>query len=256
MHEGIPILNFLVPKAFTHEDGKLTGVAVREGRSAVTTTRAAASWCRPASRTSTIECDDVLVADRPGERLPLDRARHRHRVRRVGHAGGRRDRRCSRRSPSVFFGGDAAFGPEEHHLGRRARPRGGDLDRQASATARTSATRPPPGVTLVSPEDGHPRVELRQRHLAATSATRCRCATQAVALQNVKVEVELGFDRALGYAEAQRCLNCDVQTVFADDAVHRVRRLRRHLPDGLHHLHRQRRGGDLRTRLQRAGART
>ena len=34
-----------------------------------------------------------------------------------------------------------------------------------------------------------------------------------------------------------------MQTVFAEPAVHRVRRLRRHLPDGLHHLHRQRRGG-------------
>ena len=26
MHEGIPILNFLVPKEFTHRHGKLTGV--------------------------------------------------------------------------------------------------------------------------------------------------------------------------------------------------------------------------------------
>ena len=26
MHEGIPILNFLVPKEFVHENGKLTGV--------------------------------------------------------------------------------------------------------------------------------------------------------------------------------------------------------------------------------------
>ena len=39
--------------------------------------------------------------------------------------------------------------------------------------------------------------------------------------------------------EAQRCLNCDVQTVFTVAALHRVRRLRRHLPDGLHHLHRR-----------------
>ena len=36
------------------------------------------------------------------------------------------------------------------------------------------------------------------------------------ALTNVKVEVELGFDQELGAAEAQRCLNCDVQTVFAE----------------------------------------
>ena len=35
-------------------------------------------------------------------------------------------------------------------------------------------------------------------------------------LKNIKVEVELGFDKDLGYNEAQRCLNCDVQTVFTE----------------------------------------
>jgi ferredoxin len=33
-------------------------------------------------------------------------------------------------------------------------------------------------------------------------------------LKDIKVEVELGYDAKTGYAEAQRCLNCDVQTVF------------------------------------------
>src|SRR6266700_483568 len=37
----------------------------------------------------------------------------------------------------------------------------------------------------------------------------------SIALKNIKVEVELGFDAAQAFAEAQRCLNCDVQTVFA-----------------------------------------
>jgi formate dehydrogenase beta subunit len=37
-----------------------------------------------------------------------------------------------------------------------------------------------------------------------------------LALANIKVEVELGFDQKLALAEAERCLNCDVQTVFAD----------------------------------------
>jgi ferredoxin len=37
-----------------------------------------------------------------------------------------------------------------------------------------------------------------------------------LALKSIKVEVELGFDPKLAFAEAQRCLNCDVQTVFAD----------------------------------------
>jgi ferredoxin len=34
-------------------------------------------------------------------------------------------------------------------------------------------------------------------------------------LKNIKVEVELGFDLKTAWKEAQRCLNCDVQTVFA-----------------------------------------
>jgi formate dehydrogenase beta subunit len=39
---------------------------------------------------------------------------------------------------------------------------------------------------------------------------------KVVALKDVRLEVELGFDRALGYREAERCLNCDVETVFAE----------------------------------------
>ena len=62
MHEGIPILNYLVPKAFVHESGKLTGMTLREGRGGLRRRRAAAAWCPPASPTQCFECDDVLVA--------------------------------------------------------------------------------------------------------------------------------------------------------------------------------------------------
>ena len=41
-------------------------------------------------------------------------------------------------------------------------------------------------------------------------------ADKKLSLSNIKMEVELGFDRELGAQEAQRCLNCDVQTVFTD----------------------------------------
>jgi ferredoxin len=42
-------------------------------------------------------------------------------------------------------------------------------------------------------------------------------ADAQLALKSIRVEVELGFDLAAGLKEAQRCLNCDVQTVFSDD---------------------------------------
>jgi ferredoxin len=37
------------------------------------------------------------------------------------------------------------------------------------------------------------------------------------ALASIRVEVELGFDAATAFKESQRCLNCDVQTVFNRD---------------------------------------
>ena len=37
------------------------------------------------------------------------------------------------------------------------------------------------------------------------------------ALSDIKMEVELGFDQDMGLREAQRCLNCDVQTVFTEN---------------------------------------
>ena len=39
---------------------------------------------------------------------------------------------------------------------------------------------------------------------------------QVIAMKDIRVEVELGFDKRLGYLEAERCLNCDIQTVFTD----------------------------------------
>src|SRR5205807_3513621 len=37
-----------------------------------------------------------------------------------------------------------------------------------------------------------------------------------IAHKDIRAEVELGYDVRTAYAEAQRCLNCDVQTVFSD----------------------------------------
>ena len=55
---------------------------------------------------------------------------------------------------------------------------------------------------------------LRQRDhpRSPVSSPPCR---DAVALKNIQTEVELGFDLKQALGEAQRCLNCDVQTVFS-----------------------------------------
>ena len=50
MHEGILILNFLVPKEVTHVDGRLTGMVFEKVR-AEYDAKGRARWCRPASPT-------------------------------------------------------------------------------------------------------------------------------------------------------------------------------------------------------------
>jgi ferredoxin len=42
-------------------------------------------------------------------------------------------------------------------------------------------------------------------------------ADKTLTLKDRKKEVELGFDQLTGFKEAQRCLNCDVQTVFTEN---------------------------------------
>jgi formate dehydrogenase beta subunit len=75
--------------------------------------------------------------------------------------------------------------------------------------------RPPPHVNLMSQKmgihewsyDNAPANDLRFK---------VPWAAAEKALASIKVEVELGFDAATAFKEAQRCLNCDVQTVFTD----------------------------------------
>ena len=136
MHEDIPILNFLVPKEFTHDNGKLTGVAVREGQGRM---RRQGPPQAGADRRAgpAFPLRRRAGRGRPGERLPLDRARRRHRVRQMGHAQGRsQDHGLDQ--PEGVLRRRRRVRPEEHHLGGGARPRRRALDPQDAVAARTS----------------------------------------------------------------------------------------------------------------------
>ncbi len=86
-----------------------------------------------------------------------------------------------------------------------------------SAAARTSPIRPPPLVNLMSQKMG---IHEWSYDNAISNDQRFKVPLKdvSIALKNIKVEVELGFDAAQAFAEAQRCLNCDVQTVFTSKA--------------------------------------
>jgi ferredoxin len=119
-------------------------------------------------------------------------------------------------NPKVFFGGDSAFGPENiiwasAHAHQAAISihllcQGKDLKKD----------RPPEGLNLLSTKMGMHEWAYDAEHDPAIRNI-VPLVEKKAALANVKVEVELGFDIELGAAEAQRCLNCDVQTVFTDN---------------------------------------
>ena len=212
MHEGIPILNFLVPLAFTHDDGRLTGVnfeTVRpeyddQGRRRLVPT---------GDPVTHIPCDDVLVAVGQENSFPwIERD--------IGLEFDKWDMPVvsevsfASTNPKVFFGGDAAFGPK-NIIWAVAHGHDAAISIHRFCHGEDPNVRPDPGVTLVSQKMGIHEwsydndVSLEQRN-------RVPLRELKEALRNVRIEVELGFDGETGFREAERCLNCDIETVFKE----------------------------------------
>ena len=209
-HEGIPIINFHVPKAFTHDNGKLTGVTFEiveatyddKGRRALVASGVADVH---------VPCDDVLVAIGQENSFPwIERD--------VGIDFDQWgmpvvDKTTMQASlPRVFFGGDAAFGPK-NIIWAVAHGHEAAISIDKFCFSDDVAIRPPPMMNLLSQKMG---IHEWSYDNAITGDLRYKVPLKdvSIALKNIRVEVELGFDAKLGYKEAQRCLNCDVQTVF------------------------------------------
>jgi NADPH-dependent glutamate synthase beta subunit-like oxidoreductase/ferredoxin len=209
-HEGIPILNFLAPKAFTHENGKLTGVTFQKMHW-VTDEKGKKSLLPSGEPDQHFECDEVLVAVGQENAFPWIE-------RELGMAFDKWgmpvvDSVSMQSSiPNVFFGGDAAFGPK-NIIWAVAHGHDAAVSIDLFLNDEAVKQRPPPGTSMMSTKmgihewayDNDPSLDLRFKVPQVAND---------IALKNVKVEVEKGFDLNLGYKEARRCLNCDVQTVF------------------------------------------
>ncbi len=114
--------------------------------------------------------------------------------------------------PNVFFGGDAAFGPK-NIIWAVAHGHAAAVSIEKYLNGEDVAERPPPGVTVISQKMGIHEWSY-DNDVANDQRYKVAHRDKAIALKDVKAEVELGFDQAIGFKEAQRCLNCDVQTVF------------------------------------------
>ena len=209
-HEGIPILDCLVPTAFLHADGKLTGMrfdAVRAVRGA-DGKRQLVPTGEPAQ---VFACDEVLVAVGQENAFPwIERdagiAFNEHGMPQLDVVSLQSSR------PNVFFGGDAALGPK-NIIWAVAQGHAAAISIDKFLHGEDVARRPPPGVTLVSQKMG---IHEWTYDNAVSPDSRHKVPWRDVnaSLRNIKVEVELGFDVQAAWKEAQRCLNCDVQTVF------------------------------------------
>ena len=214
MHEGIPIVNFHVPKAFVHDTGRLVGMTFEivearyddRGRRSLVPTGAPDAF---------FECDDVLVAVGQENAFPwierdcgiafdewglpvLGEGTHQSTL------------------PQVFFGGDAAFGPKNIITAvAHGHEAAVSIDRLLSGE--DVRQRPPPMTNLVSQKMGIHEWSY-DNDTSLDERFKVPWAKAEQALASIKVEVELGFDAATAFKEAQRCLNCDVQTVFTEQA--------------------------------------
>jgi len=211
-HEGIPILNFLVPKEFIIRNGKLGGMTFEKVK-AVYDEKGRRSLVKTGEPDQFFECDDVLVAvgqenafpwierdsgiefDKSG--LPvLDKVTFQASV------------------PHVFFGGDSAFGPK-NIIWAVAHGHDAAVSIDKLLNQENTRERPPPGVSLMSQKMGIHEWSY-DSEITEDQRFKVPWADIKATLKNVKMEVELGFDVATAWKEAQRCLNCDVQTVFTD----------------------------------------
>ena len=210
-HEGIPIHNYLVPKEFTHENGKLTGITFEKVKAEFD----AKGWRKLVSAGEPDQhfpCDDVLVAVGQENAFPwIERD--------CGIEFGDWDMpkvdAVTFRSthPKVFFGGDAAFGPK-NIIWAVAHGHEAAVSIDKMLNGEDIADRPLPAVEVVSQKMGIHEWSY-DNAIEPDHRYKVPLRDKAIALKDIKAEVELGFDVDLALKEAGRCLNCDIQTVFA-----------------------------------------
>jgi len=213
-HEGIPILNYLVPKEFVLRNGKLSGM-IFEKVQAKYDEKGRRNLVPTGEPDQHFECDDVLVAVGQENAFPwiepdsgiafddshmpvLDKVTFQTSV------------------PNVFFGGDSAFGPK-NIIWAVAHGHDAAISIDKLLQKEDIRQRPAPEMNLMSQKMGIHEWSY-DSEIAVDQRFKVPWADIKKTLKNVKMEVELGFDAATAWKEAQRCLNCDVQTVFTAEA--------------------------------------
>ena len=211
MHEDIPILDNHVPKSFHVENGQLKGMffekvmAVYEGGKRKLVPTGEPEVFVPA--------DDVIIAIGQENKFEWIEKN-------VGIDFDEWDmpvldkKTFASTRPGVFFGGDAALGPK-NVITAVAQGHQAAISIDLFCKGEDIQDRPAPDVKLFSTKMGIHEwaydndITIDQRFIVPQE-------DKKITLRDRKKEVELGFDLKTAFKEAQRCLNCDVQTVFTE----------------------------------------
>jgi len=204
--EGVQIVVNHAPKRFVVENGRLTGMEFER-----------LQWDADAKQSTVmgavvIPCDDVILAIGQENAFPwIERD--------LGIEVGEWDmpivdeRTMQSTRPGVFFGGDSAFGPKniiwavEH--GHQAA-----ISIHNLCSGLPVEKRPPMGMTLASQKMG---LAEWSYHNDYNPSTRQRMTHVELArrFEQLDIEVETGFTAEQTAREVQRCLNCDIETMFS-----------------------------------------
>ncbi|HSV36559.1 MAG TPA: FAD-dependent oxidoreductase [Ramlibacter sp.] len=214
MHEGIPILNFHVPKAFVHEGGKLKGMSF-EIVEAVYDDKGRRKLVPTGQPDAFFECDEVLVAVGQENAFPWIERDCGIAFDEWGLPKLFNDTFQSTVT-KVFFGGDAAYGPK-NIITAVAHGHEAAVSIDRFLHGEQTYVRPAPMTNLMSQKMGIHEWSY-DNDTSNDLRFKVPWAAAEKALASIKVEVELGFDVATAVKEAGRCLNCDVQTVFVETA--------------------------------------
>jgi formate dehydrogenase beta subunit len=212
MHEDIPIHNYMVPKGFQHDNGKLIGV-VFEKVKAEKDAKGRRKLVPTGEADVLMECDDVLVAVGQENAFPwIERD--------IGLQFDEWDMPVvdavtyQSTNPKVFFGGDSAFGPK-NIIWAVAHGHEAAVSIDLLCNGEDIKVRPSPLVNLSSQKMGIHEWSY-DNDVSLDLRFKVPHAPKEMTLKDVNMEVELGYNKELGFKEAQRCLNCDVETVFSE----------------------------------------
>ncbi len=213
IHEGIPIVNFHVPKSFVHENGKLTGMTFEVVR-AEYDAKGRRSLVPSGEPDAFFGADAVLVAVGQENAFPwIERS-----------CGIEFDKwglpvltlgSFQSTLGKVFFGGDAAYGPK-NIITAVAHGHEAAVSIDRFLNREDVNKRPEPLTQIMSQKMGIHEWSYRN-DVSNDNRFKVPWAKAETALASIRIEVELGFDAATAFKESSRCLNCDVQTVFNRD---------------------------------------